>query len=120
MINRGGEKVYPREIEEVVGADPAVVAAAVVGRDDPNWVRCRWLSWCSRASMPRAIPQDGVTRGRSGSDAALAPSPGPRRGEPVALHVVAALPAGATGQGAADALCCEPGHDESSVPSRAA
>lgn len=31
-INRGGEKVYPREIEEVLLRDPRVTAAAAVGR----------------------------------------------------------------------------------------
>src|SRR6202008_3821157 len=32
VINRGGEKVSPRQIEEVLLADPDVRAAAVVGR----------------------------------------------------------------------------------------
>lgn len=32
VINRGGEKVFPREVEEVLVADPAVASAAVVGR----------------------------------------------------------------------------------------
>ncbi|HET9072666.1 MAG TPA: AMP-binding protein [Acidimicrobiales bacterium] len=36
VINRGGEKVYPREIEEVLLADPAVAAAAVVARPHPT------------------------------------------------------------------------------------
>ena len=36
VINRGGEKVFPREIEEVISADPAVVAVAVAGQDDPE------------------------------------------------------------------------------------
>jgi oxalate---CoA ligase len=35
VINRGGELLYPREIEEVLIADPAVQDAAVVGRPDP-------------------------------------------------------------------------------------
>jgi acyl-CoA synthetase (AMP-forming)/AMP-acid ligase II len=35
VINRGGEKVYPQEIEAVLLADPGVAAAAVVGRPDP-------------------------------------------------------------------------------------
>ncbi|MEA2683210.1 MAG: long-chain acyl-CoA synthetase [Chloroflexota bacterium] len=33
VINRGGEKVHPREIEEVLLRHPAVMEAAVVGRD---------------------------------------------------------------------------------------
>jgi acyl-CoA synthetase (AMP-forming)/AMP-acid ligase II len=36
VINRGGEKLYPREIEEVLLADPAVSSAAVVGRPHPT------------------------------------------------------------------------------------
>lgn len=34
VINRGGEKVYPREIEEVLQRHPAVASAAVVGEPD--------------------------------------------------------------------------------------
>ncbi|WP_250280437.1 AMP-binding protein [Frankia sp. CiP1_Cm_nod2] len=34
MINRGGEKVSPREVEEVLLADPRVRRAVVVGRPD--------------------------------------------------------------------------------------
>ena len=35
MINRGGEKVYCVEVEEVLCAHPAVLEAAVVGLPDP-------------------------------------------------------------------------------------
>jgi acyl-CoA synthetase (AMP-forming)/AMP-acid ligase II len=35
VINRGGEMLYPREIEEVLIAEPAVRDAVVVGRPDP-------------------------------------------------------------------------------------
>ena len=35
VINRGGELLYPREIEEVLMADSAVRDAVVVGRPDP-------------------------------------------------------------------------------------
>ena len=34
VVNRGGQLVYPREIEEVLLADPAVLDAIVVGRPD--------------------------------------------------------------------------------------
>ncbi|QBR03398.1 AMP-binding protein [Paraburkholderia pallida] len=37
MIIRGGENVYPREIEEVLLSHPAVVAACVVGLPDAEW-----------------------------------------------------------------------------------
>ena len=36
VINRGGEKVLPREVEEAIGADPMIASVAVVGRDDPE------------------------------------------------------------------------------------
>lgn len=35
VINRGGELLYPREIEEVLLADPGVRDVVVVGRSDP-------------------------------------------------------------------------------------
>ncbi len=37
MIVTGGENVVPSEVEEVLLAHPAVVEAAVIGREDPEW-----------------------------------------------------------------------------------
>jgi fatty-acyl-CoA synthase len=37
MIIRGGENIYPREIEDVLFAHPAVAQAAVVGLADEKW-----------------------------------------------------------------------------------
>jgi fatty-acyl-CoA synthase len=37
MIIRGGENIYPREIEELLQAHPSVAEVAVVGRPDPHW-----------------------------------------------------------------------------------
>ncbi|HVB46345.1 MAG TPA: AMP-binding protein [Streptosporangiaceae bacterium] len=37
MIIRGGENIYPREIEDVLFAHPAVAQAAVVGVPDAKW-----------------------------------------------------------------------------------
>jgi len=37
MIIRGGENIYPKEIEDVLAADPAVLEAAVIGVPDDTW-----------------------------------------------------------------------------------
>ena len=37
MVITGGYNVYPREVEDVLLADPAVAEAAVVGVPDPEW-----------------------------------------------------------------------------------
>ena len=37
MIIRGGENIYPREIEDVLTGDPAVLEAAVIGVPDDKW-----------------------------------------------------------------------------------
>jgi long-chain acyl-CoA synthetase len=36
-IIRGGQKVYPKEVEDVLYQHPAVAQAAVVGMSDPKW-----------------------------------------------------------------------------------
>jgi long-chain acyl-CoA synthetase len=37
MIIRGGENIYPREIEDVLVGDPTVLEAAVIGAPDEKW-----------------------------------------------------------------------------------
>jgi len=37
VINTGGEKVYPEEVEDILRAHPAVRDCAVVGVPDPRW-----------------------------------------------------------------------------------
>jgi acyl-CoA synthetase (AMP-forming)/AMP-acid ligase II len=37
MIIRGGENIYPREIEDVLASHPDVIDVAVVGRPDETW-----------------------------------------------------------------------------------
>jgi acyl-CoA synthetase (AMP-forming)/AMP-acid ligase II len=96
VINRGGEKVYPREVEEVISADPVVASAAVVGQDDPE------LGQVAVAYV--------VLRGADGPDAASVVEGAAARimlalerclvrvKRPVALYVVEELPTGATGK----------------------
>jgi fatty-acyl-CoA synthase len=45
MVIRGGENIYPREIEEFLFTHPAVEQAAVVGVPDPKYVEelCAWV-----------------------------------------------------------------------------
>ena len=45
MVCRGGENIYPREIEEFLFTHPAVEQAAVVGVPDPKYVEelCAWI-----------------------------------------------------------------------------
>jgi long-chain acyl-CoA synthetase len=37
VIKSGGENIYPREIEEILAAHPAIKEAAVVGAPDETW-----------------------------------------------------------------------------------
>jgi fatty-acyl-CoA synthase len=37
MIIRGGENIYPREIEDVLFSHPAIAGAAVIGAPDTDW-----------------------------------------------------------------------------------
>ena len=37
MIIRGGENIYPRELEEVLFRHPTVGDVAVIGLPDPKW-----------------------------------------------------------------------------------
>lgn len=45
MVIRGGENIYPREIEEFLFTHPAIEQAAVVGVPDPKYVEelCAWV-----------------------------------------------------------------------------
>lgn len=45
MVIRGGENIYPREIEEFLFTHPAIEQASVVGVPDPKYVEelCAWV-----------------------------------------------------------------------------
>jgi acyl-coenzyme A synthetase/AMP-(fatty) acid ligase len=94
VINRGGEKVYPRDIEEAILVDPDLMAAVVVAQDDAvlGQVPVAFLVLHDSVDASDADTVEHVTR-RVGKhlDATLV-----RSQRPVALHVVSQLPAGAT------------------------
>jgi acyl-CoA synthetase (AMP-forming)/AMP-acid ligase II len=96
VINRGGEKIYPREIEEVLLAQPGVLSAVVVGVEDEV---------LGQRPVAYVVPSDAAS-----SDAAFehgtfqdallaacaAALPKPKRPSPIVL--VSELPLGPTGK----------------------
>ena len=85
VINRGGEKVYPREIEEVLLAQPGVRSAAVVAAGE------RPVAYV--VPFGPARPDQLVDELRAACEAAL-----PRPKRPAAFYLVGELPLGATGK----------------------
>jgi len=53
LINRGGEKIAPREIDEALELHPKVKEAVAFGVPHPTWGRRSPLPWWSRARSPR-------------------------------------------------------------------
>jgi len=90
VINRGGEKIYPRDIEEILLAQPGVRSAAVVGAYDEV---------LGERPVAYVVPDDGwaaadvETLLRKACAAEL-----PRHKQPSEYHVVAELPLGSTGK----------------------
>ena len=90
VINRGGEKIYPREIEEFLLAQPGVRSAAVVGARD-EVLGERPVAYVVPAGPAR--PDQLADELRAACEAAL-----PRPQRPAAFHLVRELPLGATGK----------------------
>lgn len=66
MIVRGGEKISPREIEEIVHTHPAVLDVAVVGVPDPRWGERVAAALRLRADAdPRAVESELLERCRA-------------------------------------------------------
>lgn len=90
VINCGGEKVYPREVEEILRADARVAEAVLVRQADPVLGEC-----------PVAVvaPAEGVEPARLASDLVLMCSSRLSRAKlPRRLIVVDQLPTGSTGK----------------------
>ena len=105
VINRGGEKVLPREVEEVIGADPMIASVAVVGRDDPElgqvpvaFVVLRNVDEADGAAGEGSKDADVVAQETATRLAKVLERDLVRAKRPVALCIVEALPAGATGK----------------------
>lgn len=96
VINRSGEKIYPREVEDVVLAEPAVTAAVVVGSEH-DVLGCVPVVYLVVDGVDgpgdQAVAEAVVTRVQARCAAALS-----RPKRPAAYYVVQALPRGATGK----------------------
>jgi acyl-CoA synthetase (AMP-forming)/AMP-acid ligase II len=90
VINCGGEKIYPREIEDVLRSHPAVTQAAVVGRPDEVLGRCPVAYVTARPGIEPAELADALMRS---CEARLGRTRRPRR-----LVVVDRVPTGPTGK----------------------
>ena len=90
VINRGGEKIYPRDIEEILLAQPGVRSAAVVGALDEV---------LGERPVAYVVPDDGWADAdveallRKACAAEL-----PRPKQPSEYRLVAELPLGSTGK----------------------
>jgi len=90
VINRGGEKIYPREIEEILLAQPGVRSAAVVGAAD-EVLGERPVAYIVPSS--EAAPGDVEATLRAACGALL-----PRHKQPSEFRMVSEMPLGPTGK----------------------
>jgi acyl-CoA synthetase (AMP-forming)/AMP-acid ligase II len=90
VINRGGEKVYPKPVEDVLRAHPEVDQVAVVGRPDPvlGETPVAYVTTDGSADRARLVEELG----------ALAASRLSASDRPMRYLVVDGMPAGPTGK----------------------
>lgn len=88
MIIRGGENIYPKEIEDVLVSDPTVLETAVVGAPDDKW---------GEVVVAYVAPREGATIDPDALQALCARSlAGYKR--PTKIVVVDAIPKNAVGK----------------------
>ncbi|MGI3222750.1 class I adenylate-forming enzyme family protein [Streptomyces sp. GTA36] len=105
MIIRGGENIYPKEIEDVLAGDPSVLEAAVIGVPDEKW---------GEVVVAYVQPRPGATVEPSALKALCARSlTGYKR--PTAFFLVEAIPKNAVGK--IDKVSLRAGHAALSAPS---
>ena len=92
VINRGGEKVYPAEVEEVLLGDPRVLEAVVVAREHEV------LGFVPVAYVIRALEAGTEDDSLVADLAARCVAELPRFKRPVEISVVADLPRAPTGK----------------------
>ena len=95
VINRGGEKIYPREIEDVLLAQPGVGSAAVVGVRD-EVLGERPVAYVVPAGSWPARPHEEAELEEALRQACEAALPRPKR--PSVFWLVPELPVGPTGK----------------------
>jgi acyl-CoA synthetase (AMP-forming)/AMP-acid ligase II len=103
VINRGGEKIYPREIEDFLMAQPGVWSAAVVAAQD-EVLGERPVAYVVPAGPWRRHEMEEALR--QACEAAL-----PRAKRPTAFCLVQELPLGPTGKVARHRLRAQAGQD---------
>ena len=57
IINRGGKKFFPREIEEILYTHPKVLHAAIVGAPDPRLGERNCLCVIPRPGVALSLPE---------------------------------------------------------------
>jgi acyl-CoA synthetase (AMP-forming)/AMP-acid ligase II len=89
VINRSGEKIFPREVEDVLRAHPAVREAVVVGRADPvlGQVPVAWV-----------VPAEGAPPDLAEQLAGRCADALPRAHRPAEVLLAEDLPHGPTGK----------------------
>jgi acyl-CoA synthetase (AMP-forming)/AMP-acid ligase II len=95
VINRGGEKIYPLEIEEILATVDGVVRVAVVARDDEVFGQVPIAFVQPRAELLTSAGELASLAGRVREKAGEFLSPARR---PTSVSVVETLPAHATGK----------------------